>query len=152
MSKKNINVVLSGKFANMPIKKSETSKYAYVPGGSYIVKNRVKSINMVNQAGTTSYGKALTGTALFGTGGAALGTNIQEMLLEINWYTGDKSLVKVNKEMYEAMTVGMYDNLSEEKLREITEKDEKDRANAPLHFIVGLIVIVGVFMLLSRMS
>ena len=121
-----INTIISGKYAGNTIAKSPSKNCAYIQGANvYINKLHVKSVNDINRSSVNSYGDAAIGTVLFGTGGAALGTNKNQILLEIEWVEGDKSLIKVSPEIQEAIIVGMYEDVSPASELFLKEADQK---------------------------
>lgn len=146
---KDINIVLSGSFEGCKIEGSSNSKYARIKNTSYyFVKDKVTSISMVNQMRKTSLTSAAVGTAVFGTGGAALGNNKQEIILEVNWKHGGKSLIKVNPSMYEKIVSGMFKDVINENLDELKAKDNKSNENDQI--LIGILIIICIFSLLMQ--
>lgn len=147
----NVNIVISGKYSGRQIAKSPSRNCAYIQGENiYINKLHVKSVNDINKSSVNSYSDAALGTVLFGTGGAALGANQKQMLLELEWNDGGTSLIKVSPEMHEAIIVGMYETISQEAEASLKEIDSKANtfANVMAFIIVGsctlLYLIAGI--------
>ena len=144
MADATLNTVLAGKYEKSKIMISPTNQVAYIERPNmYITKNNVESVSPVNEstASTVSVGGAALGTLAFGTGGAALGksTNSQ-YLLEIKWKTGDTSLIKVDRKVNEAITVGMYKTISQEQEQKIKSDDESNRTIAT---IIAAVIVLG---------
>ena len=138
------NVIVSGRYTGCTIVKSPTKNCAYVNGANganlYINKLHVKEVNDINKSSVNSYGDAAVGTLLFGAGGAALGTNKNQMLLEIEWVEGDKSLIKVSPEIQEAIIVGMYEEVSSASELFLKEADQKAHTSATT---ISLLLVGG---------
>lgn len=121
------NEVLAGEYKGEPILFS-------IGGGAYIQKRQeyiyfdslnVLSISEISRESAISYGKALGGTLLFGSGGASLGINGKEgVLLEVVWKNGAKSLVQVEQGMYKTLLGAMYEKTSVEKQQAQKEDDK----------------------------
>lgn len=121
-----INTVIGGEYSGHEIKMSSTSNSAYIAGvdnGAYINKLYVASISDVNHDTTTNLVDAAVGAAIFGSGGAALGINQAQSILEIKWKNGRSSLVKVDADIHEAMIVGMYSDITERQQRTVEAMD-----------------------------
>lgn len=123
----NINTIISELYQGAKIKKSSTGKAAYVVAlGNYQYINRQNVSNVVtlNKESINNVMDASLGSAVFGAGGAVLGMNQKQILLEIQWANGGKSLAKVDADMNEAIVVGMYENLSAQQQQVMRQGDQ----------------------------
>lgn len=138
----NVNTIISGLYEGATIKKSSTGKAAYIianGGYQYINQQNVANITTVNKESVNNVMDASLGSAVFGTGGAVIGMNQKQILLEIHWKNGGKSLAKVDADINEAIVVGMYENLSSSQQEKMQKGDET--ANT-ISTIFGLCVFV----------
>lgn len=137
---KNINVVLSGLYAEKEIIKSTNKKFAIVRGGGYINKLYVESVTPLNQSSVNNIADASLGQAVLGPAGALAGINQKQVIAEIVWKNGaGKSLIKVDSDIYEAIIVGMYEQITEEKQEEI------EKADTTHQVIAGVLSVAIIF-------
>lgn len=123
---KNINVVLSGLYTGKEIIKSTNKKFAFVSGGGYINKLYVESVTPLNQSSVNNIADASLGQAVFGPAGAIAGMNQKQIIAEIVWKNGaGKSLIKVDSDIYEAIVVGMYEQVTEKEQEAMAKSDER---------------------------
>ncbi len=130
-----LNTVLAGKYKDREIKYSHRGNYAVIKNWDaeddvLLTAGRIKEINVVDQF-VHSQSKALTGTLLYGTGGAAMTKNINEAILEITWKTDEKSLIKVSKDTHERIMIGMYENFTPEEEKQFIKKKYKKIEREP---------------------
>ena len=81
----NVNTIISGLYAGAAIKKSSTGKAAYIianGGYQYINQQNVDNITTVNKETVNNVMDASLGSAVFGAGGAVIGMNQKQILLE----------------------------------------------------------------------
>lgn len=120
----------------------------------YFIQDEVEEIKLINSPNDFSLSKAAVGTAVFGSGGAILGASNDENLLEVTWKDNSKSLIKVNKYMYEIILSGMYSNITldsinkekEERKNNYTEGDAIGDAFGIIFFFVIFIIILFIIM------
>lgn len=142
MADDTLNTVVAGKYGGHKVAKF--GQYACIKFGEerrFITKARALQVKVAG-TGTQNVGMAgiAVGTALGGVAGTAnalQGVSVQ--LLEITWKDGTVSLVRVTKDIAEAITIGMYSDWSPETENRMAEgqKKEEARNNGCLWLIVA---------------
>ena len=127
-----MNEILSGKYSGSKLVKDKERNVAFLtPSYTYIVKNTAERIEIINGTNTTA-GDPLYGAIIGGATGAIVASStVYEALIEICWKDGQTSIAKVDKEMLEALMIGVRKVYSEEQLERLTqsriEKEKKDK-------------------------
>lgn len=127
-----MNEIISGKYSGCKIEKDAERNVAFLtPNYTYIAKNNVARIEIINSTNTTA-GDPLAGAIIGGATGAIIASStVYEALIEITWKDGQTSIAKVNKEIFEALTISIRKVYSEEQFERLTqrriEKEKKDK-------------------------
>lgn len=142
-----VNTVIAGEYANGEIKISSNGQSAYIflnGKSKYINKLNVESVKEVNKASAVDGGGALVGYAIAGGAGMLLGGKQDEIILEIYWKDGKKSLIKATSTVHEAIIISMYNDVTPEQEYAISSKDESARKTGTI--IATLIAIFCVIL------
>ena len=141
-----VNTVIAGEYANGEIKISSNGQSAYIflnGKSKYINKLNVESVKEVNKASAVDGGGALVGYAIAGGAGMLLGGTQEEIILEIYWKDGKKSLIKATSVVQEAIIVSMYNDVTPEQEYEISNKDESARkTGAIITTVIALFCVI----------
>ena len=141
-----VNTVIAGEYANGEIKISSNGQSAYIflnGKSKYINKLNVESVKEVNKASAVDGGGALVGYAIAGGVGMLLGGTQEEIILEIYWEDGKKSLIKATSVVQEAIIVSMYNDVTPEQEYEISNKDESARkTGAIIATVIALFCVI----------
>lgn len=144
----NVNTIISGLYAGAAIKKSSTGKAAYIianGGYQYINQQNVDNITTVNKETVNNVMDASLGSAVFGAGGAVIGMNQKQILLEIQWKNGGKSLAKVDADINEAIVVGMYETLSSSQQEKMQKGDQTTNTISTIFWFCVFIFCIVIY-------
>ena len=136
--------VLAGEYTGAEIKVSANGQSAYVLASGeqahYINKLNVESVSEVNRTSSNDVASAFVGQALIGNAGLLLGSNQKEIMLEIHWKDGTKSLVTVGNNAHQAIIIGMYNDTTQAQQDKIATQDASARKTGTI--ITNVIVII----------
>lgn len=120
-----LNSVIAGLYEGQKIVVDSNSKYAYIEPSVFISKSRVSSIGGAQAFTGSSFNSAATGAVIAGAAGAVVGATNKAtgQIVTINWNDGNKSLVKISNDVYEACLRGMYTSLSLDEEQKIVNND-----------------------------
>lgn len=153
-----MNKIIAGYWEGVSIQADTNKQLAYVGRclevATYITKESASSINIINSTTAVDTSKVFKGYTTFGVIGALAGSQaVTEILVEIVWNNGEKSIAKVSKDIYERMLIGMNTNYTSETIKivhedavQMQQSDEKDRLMifAAVVLVVGFIILIGV--------
>ena len=141
--------VLAGEYTGAEIKVSANGQSAYVlaPGeqAHYINKLNVESVSEVNRTSSNDVASAFVGQALIGNAGLLLGSNQKEIMLEIHWKDGTKSLVTVGNNAHQAIIIGMYNDTTQAQQDKIATQDASARKTGTIITIVIVIICTLIY-------
>lgn len=155
-----MNKIIAGYWEGVSIQADANKQLAYVGEclevATYITKESASSINIINSTTAVDTSKVFKGYTNFGVMGALAGAQaVTEILVEIVWNNGEKSIAKVSKDIYERMLIGMNTNYTSESIKIVHEdavqmkkSDEKDR----LMIFAAVVLVVGFFILIGVLS
>lgn len=125
-----MNEIISGKYSGRKILIDSERKVAFLSENYiYLAKNNLRNVNIINSS-NTSIGNPIAGAIVAGAAGAIIASATSyEILLELNWRDGQTSVAKVNKDTFEAITVGARKLYSDEQFERLTQR-QKEKANA----------------------
>ena len=128
-------MIISGKYNECKIKKDPVRNMAYVDVGSgvNIIRQNVERVEIINSTSDSNQANVMKGAFYAGTAGALVASaSTTEILIMIYWVDGETSIAKVGKEIFEAITVGMHTNFTEQETDKLnterTEAIEKKKA------------------------
>ena len=143
--------VLAGEYTGAEIKVSANGQSAYVlaPGGQahYINKLNVESVTEVNRTSSNDVASAFVGQALIGNAGLLLGSNQKEIMLEIHWKDGTKSLITVGNSAHQAIIIGMYNETTQAQQDKIAAQDASARKTGTIVTIVIVIICTLIYLI-----
>ena len=143
--------VLAGEYTGAEIKVSANGQSAYVlaPGGQahYINKLNVESVSEVNRTSSNDVASAFVGQALIGNAGLLLGSNQKEIMLEIHWKDGTKSLITVGNNAHQAIIIGMYNDTTQAQQDKIATQDASARKTGTIITIVIVIICTLIYLI-----
>ena len=141
-----MNEIISGKYSKCKLEIDKERNVAYLsPNYIYIAKNNVSGIDIINSSNTT-LGNPLTGAIIGGVTGAVIASStVYEVMLEIKWRDGQSSIAKVDKETFEAITVGFHKVYSEEQFERLTKqrKEQEKRDKESLQESSSMMWLIG---------
>ena len=119
-----INEVIAGHRQGSSIHADPNQQLAYIGTNEYLTKVLVSSVNLINSTTEVDTTKIASGYWNFGAMGALAGAQANtEILIEIIWKSGEKSIAKVTKEMFERILVGMNTEYTSESLTRVKEQE-----------------------------
>lgn len=146
--------VLAGEYAGSEIKISANGQSAYVlaPGGQahYVNKLNVENVTEVNRTSSNDVASAFVGQALIGNAGLLLGSNQKEIMLEIHWKDGTKSLITVRNNVHQAIIIGMYNDTTQAQQDKIASQDASSRETGTIVTIVLVIICTLIYLIPTK--
>ena len=143
--------VLAGEYTGAEIKVSANGQSAYVLASGeqahYINKLNVESVSEVNRTSSNDVASAFVGQALIGNTGLLLGSNQKEIMLEIHWKDGTKSLVTVGNNAHQAIIIGMYNDTTQAQQDKIATQDASARKTGTIITIVIVIICTLIYLI-----
>ena len=143
--------VLAGEYTGAEIKVSANGQSAYVLASGeqahYINKLNVESVSEVNRTSSNDVASAFVGQALIGNAGLLLGSNQKEIMLEIHWKDGTKSLVTVGNNDHQAIIIGMYNDTTQAQQDKIATQDASARKTGTIITIVIVIICTLIYLI-----
>jgi hypothetical protein len=143
--------VLAGEYTGAEIKVSANGQSAYVlaPGeqAHYINKLNVESVSEVNRTSSNDVASAFVGQALIGNAGLLLGSNQKEIMLEIHWKDGTKSLVTVGNNAHQAIIIGMYNDTTQAQQDKTATQDASARKTGTIITIAIVIICTLIYLI-----
>lgn len=143
-----MNEIVAGYLEGSNIYSDPNKKLAYVGMQKYITKLEVSNVNIINTTNTVDKSSVIGGAIIAGGVGALVGaTPSTELLIEICWNNGQKSIAKVTKETFDLMIIGLHTDYTQNQINDITEERYAtrhaqavaDRRSLIWKFIIGLI-------------
>ena len=113
-----MNEIIAGYKEGCTISILPHSRIACVSTDLYFTKVHVSDMQLVNSTTAVDTTSIVKGLTQFGAMGALAGAQAQtEILVQIFWKNGEKSIAKVSKDMFEVMLIGMNTDYTPDSLK-----------------------------------
>ncbi len=121
-----MNEIISGYRSGAKFQEDPNNQLVHIGSSEYITKNLVSSVNLINSTTEVNTSGVLTGAAIAGAVGALASIgSVTEILVEINWNNGEKSIAKVSKSVFERILIGLGNDYTQSDIKNI----ENERIN-----------------------
>lgn len=148
-----MNEIIAGYRSGSIIKEDPNKQLAYIGIDEYFTKVLVADIKLVNSTTEVDTSAVFRGAMMAGAMGALAGASAStEILVEIFWKNGEKSIAKVTRSIFERMLVGVNTEYTEEQVKQIgdyrREKEVADHGNDNVKaFVIMIVVFIVGFLL-----
>ena len=151
-----MNEIVAGYGTGAKICKDPNRKLAYITKSIYITQLDFSSVNIINSSSYVEGSKVLGGALLAGGVGALIGaSNSTELLIEINWRNGEKSIAQVKKDIFDLMIIGLNSYYTRDQIDSIAKaKDAKlqeEKSNDQLQ-LWGIALVWLLFIIFGTIS